>query len=428
MFEDISRGLKNEAAVFGQVLSDVPSAVWKEISNDWNNQSGKLLAKEGIALGLGVGTGIALARSPFLAKGVLGALLAYQGYDLGSKLTSLAGRAWHADSAIDRLMLSSQATTGVSRALADVAETTPAFMFGGGAGMYAGRKFSATNSFALSVRERLNDPAQFGFGKITSSIGEGARDLIPAATRERFAYFGSGSEKLPTTLMAADGKLNLLELSKLMAERHPWIERETLVRLNDGKIGRMMLGNEQWRSIRLADMKASKTYTGSDLELKLPLADRPGKVPFHTHPPEGMSATYPVVGARPSIFDLKNTSEVGIIQSGEMTTIYKGAAQEFAESRIAGRPFEPVLNSVIFDREAQLAFELKTVWSDELQGFQPTFARPLNYGETRRVLSSWDRDWSSISSISSDYNVLKYGSDPRAFEFLKLGVYKSPGS
>ncbi len=428
LFEDISRGLKNEASVFGQVLADVPSAVWKEIGEDWNKNCGKLLTKEGLSLGLGAATGIALARSPFLAKGVLGALFAYQGYDVGTKLFSLAGRAWDTDSPIDRQILSQHATKGISRALADVAETTPAFMLGGGAGMYAGRRFSATNNFALSVRDRLNDPAQYSVGKLNAAIEEGAANLIPAATRERWAFGGPGSERLPAKLMTENGKLDLLDLSRLMAERHPWIERETLVRLDDGKIGRMMLGTEQWRSIRLADMKASRTYIGSDLELKVPFADRSGNVTFHTHPPEGMSATYPVAGARPSIFDLRNTSDVGIIQSGELTTIFKGAAREFAESRIAGKPFEPTLNSIVFDRQAQMAFELKTVWSDQLQGFQPTFTRPLNYSEAKNVLSAWDRDWSSISSIASDYSMLKDMSNPKAFEFLKLGVYKSPGS
>ncbi len=428
MLEDFARGLKNEASVFGQVAENVPGAVWDEIKKDWQNHRTKLLAKEGVSLALGIGAGLALARSPFMVKGVLGALGIYQGCQLLSSAGAVAGRAWHADTDASRRLLVNEATAGISTAGAGILETTPTFLLGGGVSAFAGSRFAATRGLALSVREQINDPLHYNWQQGTAAGGRLAREAVPTAVRERLAWLGPGTRQLPESLLAADGKINILETARLMKEMHPWRETETLLRMPEGNVGRAMLGREQWASVRLSDMKVSRTYTGSDLEVKLPFPDREGRISFHTHPPEGMSRYYPVSGARPSVEDLKATMETGIIQSGTHTTIYQGAAREFLQSQVGKTPFQPELRAIILDPEKQLAAELCTEWAPATGDFIPTVARPLDYAETQKVLSAWDRKWSSISEIPTDHQVMSRFADPHVFEFLKLGVYKRAGS
>lgn len=435
VFESIAKGIKNEASVLGQVLSDAPGAIWDEVKNDWQHHRGKMLTKEGISLAVGVGTGIALSRSSFLVKGVLGLLAGYQGYHLLSSTGAVIGRAWHADSERYQHALAREATVGLSKAGADLLETTPAFMLGGGVGMLAGGRFGATRTMALTMREHVNNPLESGCERMASAVaqspkalGLAAAELVPGSLRERCAWVGPGTRQLPASLLSADGKINILETSKIMADLHQPMAENVPVGASHGWFGRTATHSEQWASVRLTDLKVTRTYAGKSLELKMPFPDREGRLMFHTHPPEGMSATYPVAGARPSIADLKSTVDVGIIQSGPLTTIYQGAAREFAASELGRTPFQPTLRALFLDRERQLAAELTTRWMPAAQAYQPSIIRPLDYSQATKILSNWDRRWSSIAAIPTDTEVLTNLANPHVFEFLKLGVYKHAGS
>lgn len=418
-------GLKNEASVFGKVVTDVPGAVWDEIRNDWNNHRGKLAAKEGISLAVGVGTGLALARAPFLMKTVLGAVFAYQGYEVASSAGSVIGRAWNAKTDASRRALANEAINGLSKAGADILETTPAFIAGGGAGLAASGEFAGPRRLAVAVQEHVNDPLKYGIQSSGIRFSSAAGELMPTTIRERFAWIGPGTKQLPTSLISAEGKINLLETTRLMADMHPTQDAATLGR---SRFFSPPSANEQWASIRLPDMKVSRTYYGNDLGVKMPFADREGRVMFHTHPTEGMSATYPVAGARPSVPDLQSTADLGIIQSGPLTTIYQGASREYLASQLQQTSFRPTLRALIFDREQKLAAELATTATADGKSFEAAIVRPLDYARTEEMLSAWDVKTSNISDIPTDYNAMLNLSKPQAFEFLKLGVYKNAES
>ncbi len=421
MFEGVTRGIENEASVLGQVITHAPAAIWDDIAGDWKNHRGALLEKGAISAAAGLGLGVLLSRSNFLVGGVLTGLAVAQGVDAGRSAFSLMGKAWGADSAARRDLLARQAIAGIGRCGADALETSTGFLAGGGAGIMLSRQFGATDALALAVRDRINDPARYRFEQSGSAVGHSLKNVLPDSLRDRAAFIGPGTERLPAALVAADGKVDVLNLSRILADKHPWTESERLVGTPDGQVARVMSGTEEWRSVRLSDLKASRTARGGPAGVELPAIDRPGRISFHTHPPEGMGESYLVSGARPSVNDLKATMDVGLIQSGPVTTVYEGAARSFMDSVSRGKPFEPTLRAVFFDRTRQLAASLETAWRADRGSFESAVIRPLDYQATAKVLSAWDKQWSSLSDIPTDSS---FFSKPGALEFVKLGVYK----
>lgn len=365
MFEDFTRGLKNEAAVIGGTLSNAPSAVWEELKKDFthSDRRGDLVTREAASFGFAAAATLALQRVPSFAKVGLGALGTLQALRLGSGVFGVMGDAWSADSDEKRNALVRKATGSFSREAASVVETTPAFLLGGGAGVLAGRRVAALDNMAFRVSDKVS-------------------------------WVGPGTERLPSSLLTKEGNINILGLSQELAAKHEWA------------------GAEVGRSVRLSDLTAGRTHTGKALGFEMSFPDKMDRVMFHTHPPVINGKLE--VGARPSVSDVLATADTGIIQSGKLTTIYEGAARQ----RLAtGIDTKPLLRAVVLDHENQVAVEL----TNAMHGRQwiSGVPRTLDYRQTLSVLSNWNRDWSAISKIpySSDNTV-----SPAAMRLLKLGL------
>ncbi|MBI4533232.1 MAG: hypothetical protein HY711_04725 [Candidatus Melainabacteria bacterium] len=382
MLEDLGQHVRNEAAVVGQVLAQAPGAIWEEICNDWQHDRHNLLKREGCALGVGAGLGVLLSRSPVLGGVALAVPTFAYGLGMASAVTSVLGRAWDANTQASRQALVSETTSKLAREGATTLETMPALILGGGAGVWASRRVYALDRLAFGVTEAAEFPA---------------RSLIP----ERLSWVGPGTKKLSSTLLMADGSFDALKLSELLASQHPW------------------QGVEVARAVRLSDMRVSRAMPGTPFSNQLGFPDAPGRVLFHTHPPVLATNGRSVLGARPSIGDLKETLDVGIIQSGEVTTIYQGAAREFVASHTAGTSFSPVMRAVTLDRQHQTALAWETRWDSSAGSYVPTLPTPLDYNQTLQVLSRWDRQWSSIQAITPDWG---FFANPD-IALLKLGVY-----
>jgi len=381
-FEDITRHVQNEASVVGQVLAEAPKAVWDEITNDCKNDRAGLELRAGISFVIGLGSGIALARSPVLGKCVFGTVGVYQSLRMASSVASVMGRAWDADSDQQRQSLVAEARASLAREGATALETLPTFAAGGAAGGFAARRVGVLDRFAYRVAEKVELPM-----------------------RDTLMFVGPGTERLPKTLMGSDSQLDVLTLSEMLSQRHPW------------------MGIEEARALRLSDLKLGRTIRGTDSSLDVLPDERPGRILFHTHPERGLSRSgYSVPGARPSLRDIANTGEFGIIQSGQLTTVYQGGRADFLANHADPTAFSPNLRAVVLDRENQLAVHLDTSWDWKKGDFIPHTARPLDYAETLRTLSSWDRSWASISAISSDFNAI---TKPGMLDLLKLGAYDS---
>ncbi len=372
--------LKNETSVVGQTLVDAPGAIWDEVANDWNNDRRNLLTRAGVSVGMGAGFGVLLSRSPLLGGTVVAAGTAYFGLKLASGVTPVMGRAWDADTDSERQALVAEASSKIGREGATLLETAPGLAVGGGAGIWASRRVAALDRMAFKVTEVAEFPA---------------RQMIP----EKLHWVGPGTERLPKTLLKPDGRVDMFQLSELLAKRHPWQSVEVI------------------RSVRLSDMKASRPAPGTPIETELGFADKPGHILFHSHPPALRNGGSIVSGARPSVEDLAGTMDAGIIQSGDLTTIYEGAARHVG---VSAKGFSPTLRSVIIDRKNQLAVELETRWSPDLRAYHPAVPRPLNYDQTVKVLSNWDRWWKSIEEIQTDFGAL---ASPASTRLLKIGAH-----
>lgn len=378
MFEDLTKSLKNEASVIGESLANAPAAIWDELRKDFSApERGNLIQRELAYGGAGLGIGVLLHRTPGFARFGLGALAAVQGLRIIGAVGSVAGRAWDADEDWQRKALVDEATRKLGTEGASIVESTPAMIFGGVAGG------------ALSRRVAVLDAAAF-------------------RTADKISFIGPGTEKMPKGLMKPDGRLDIVALSQQLAERHPW------------------KGVEVGRSVRLSDMKASRPTVGTETGLVTASHDRAGRVFFHTHPPE-LGSTTKVLGARPSYGDVVSTKELGVINSGTVTTVYEGLAAEAAAANAAGKPFNATLRAVVFDHQSKLAIELQNGWNPISQSWAPNPPRFIDYGETVKTLSNWDRSWSSISAIAPDSQALL---NPAFRSFLKLGTYESmmPGA
>jgi hypothetical protein len=367
VFEDLSKGVKNEASVIGGTLANAPGAIWDELRKDFTQEDRRdgLIKREAGAFTFAAGAALALQRVPSFAKLGLGALGAYQGLRLVSGFTGIVGDAWNADSEQQRKALVNRATGTFSREAATVLETTPAFLVGGGAGVMAGRRMAALDNMAFRVADRTS-------------------------------WIGPRTEKLPTSLLTKDGGVNMIGLSRELAARHEWA------------------GAEVGRSIRLTDLKAGRPTTGKALEFEAAFPDRMDRVMFHTHPP--VVDKHMNLGARPSVKDVIATADTGIVQSGQLTTIYEGIARQ---KLALGKEAPTTLRAVVLDHNNQVAVHLENVADLATGRWIGSVPRPIDYQQAVKVLSNWNRDWAAISKIRADELAVL---EPSAIRMMKLGM------
>src|SRR4030095_8088123 len=184
-------------------------ALWDEFSNDGNHDRRNLLARSGVSLGIGAGLGVVLSRSPLIGGAVVAAGSLYYGLKLSSGVTAVLGRAWDADTDSERQLLVTEASHKMGREAASMLETAPAMAIGGGAGVWASRRVAALDRMAFKVTEAAEFPMRAG---------------LP----EKLHWVGPGTERLPKTLLKPDGSLDILQLSEMLAKRHPWQRAEVI--------------------------------------------------------------------------------------------------------------------------------------------------------------------------------------------------------
>lgn len=361
--------LLNELNLAGAVVTDTPGKFVNALSDDWENHKGTLARRGVMSLGIGLGSGILMARSPALAKVGLGALGIYQvGRFSMAARTSLAD-AWNARSQTQLSLIACRATTALGHESALMVETLPGVIAGGAGGMALGRRVRMLSQISGRVADRV-------------------------------AFLGPGVDRLPSHLLSQEGKLNAIELSEILASKHPW------------------QGAEIGRSIDVRNLLAGRSTRGTAASVDISFSNRPGRLQFHTHSPHARLDGRTLVNSKPSAMDLAETAEVGIIQSGQRTTLYMGATREVAAQQAAGEALAPTLRAIVLDSQNKVAVQLETVFNSATGTYKPTIPRPLHYGEALKTLRNWDGTWQGISSISTDNAAL---SQEGMIELLKLG-------
>jgi len=342
---DFGQHLENELSVTGKVIAGAPSAIWNEISNDWQNDKGKLAERGLISAGIGFAATVALRRSPVVAGLIGTGLLAVQGIRGLVATGQLFGDAWDANTAAERDAVAKSADAGIGKEGALWAETLPGMIAGGGLAKYAANR----SALLESIGTKFTIGAEFPARKLPGM--------------ERLMYRAPGSFALPEDIVAADGRVDALKLSDILAEKTPWkgVEAARSVNISDAAV---------------SQMRATTALPGTAEDVNLGFYDKPGRILFHTHEPAW--------GPRPSKFDIESTDSLGIIQSGEKTAFYSGHLRQL----ISSGDRNPPLRALILDKGQQRAFVVDSLlkndaWTDAVPKY-------VDYSKATEMLKGLD--------------------------------------
>ncbi len=345
---DGSSSFENVAKVTARTLSQTPSAFYDEISRDIKEHPADALTR--VAGGAAIGAvGTVLLKNQKVALVATVAGLGWQGYEAASSLTGFVKRAASADNDSARQRLADASAHNLGRSLTNFTEAAPGMALGG---------YAASRAF--------------GAPPIYNRIGNAVEDKLVMPVKDRLAFVGPGAERVPVSLVTKDlqGKatVDVLELSRILGEKHPW------------------QGVETGRTLDLNSLKLSRSVSGGEQTLPwLPASTKAGKIPFHIHGPEAG------VGARPSLSDLLATKGLGIVKQGDQVAFYAGQFDQLSLMKSAGKLefFQPNMRTVIVDHASQTARSLSGSHSPTL-GWQMNETKHLDYQGTLKALKALD--------------------------------------
>ncbi len=352
---------ENVAKVTALTLAQTPSAFYDELSRDIKERPAEALTR--VAGGAAIGAvGTVLLKFPKVATAVTFAGLAWQGYEAVDTFSSFAKKASGASTESERSKLAQASSHNLGRSLTNFTEAAPGMVLGG---------WGASKAFGA--------PPVYG------RIGRAVEDKIIMPVKDRVAFIGPGTERLPASILKGEGKIDMLEVSRILGEKHSW------------------KGIETGRTLDLNSLKLSRPVAGNETHIPwLPGSNKSGKVPFHIHGPEA------TVGTRPSIYDIMATKGLGIIKRGDQVAFYIGHSDELALMQNAGKAelFKPGMRTVIVDHAEKTAQRL-TGRYDKVQGWFFDQSQPLDYGSALKTLKSLDvaKPWSSLEAISGQQSL-----------------------
>ncbi len=354
---------ENVAKVTALTLSQTPSAFYDELSRDLKERPAEVLTRAAGGAAIGA-VGTVLLKFPKVATAVTFAGLAWQGYEAFDTFSSFASKASGASTESERHQLAQVSSHNLGRSLTNFTEAAPGMVLGG---------WGASKVFGA--------PPVYG------RIGRAVEDKVIMPVKDRVAFIGPGTERLPASILKSEGRIDILEVSRILGEKHAW------------------KGVETGRTLDLNSLKLSRPVSGNETHIPwLPGSNKSGKVPFHIHGPES------TIGARPSIDDIMATKGLGIIKRGDQVAFYVGHGDELALMQNAGKAelFKPGMRTVIVDHAEKTAQRL-TGRYDRVQGWFFDQAQPLDYGSALKALKTLDvaKPWGSLEAISGQQSLSK---------------------
>jgi hypothetical protein len=345
---DGNSSFENVAKVTARTLSQTPSAFYDELSSDIKNHPSDLLTR--VAGGAAIGAvGTVLLKNQKVAVVAAVAGIGWQGYEAASSLSGFVKKAAIADNDTARQRLADTSAQNLGRSLTNFTEAAPGMVLGG---------------YAVS--------RAYGAPPVYNRIGKAVDEKLLMPVKDRVAFIGPGSERLPRSVVGKDAQgkatVDVLELSRILGDKHPW------------------KGVETGRTVDLSSLKLSRPVVGTKDELKwLPRSNEADKIPFHIHGPEAG------VGARPSMSDLLATRGLGIVKQGDQVAFFAGQFGPMSSMRMAGKIeyFQPSMRTVVVDHASQSARSLTGSY-DRLLGWQMNETRHLDYQGTLKALKALD--------------------------------------
>lgn len=385
-----SHATENVLVTTRDTLAKTPSKILEELQNDFTQNPGKVATVAVASTALGFGTTAMLSKFPKVGPYVVAGVAAYQGIRYAGNALDFLSEASSADTDFQRQLLVERASSGLGREGAMMIEGTPGLIAGG----------------ALATKMVGTPPAFRAVGSFVERNTPGSISRATAATKEfvseQWAFRGPGKMALPENILAADGKVNALELSEVLIPKHVW------------------KGVETGRSIDLLGGRISKPLYGKPTSLDPGFRDQPGRILFHTHGPES------TIGTRPGLFDLKATQDFGIISRGKQTAFFVGQGREFNAAVAAGteKAFAPKLQTLVLDSERQSAFVLESVWQPQLSAWHPAVPKFVDFKSAKAALTKIDitKPWPQIQEIPALPSIRGQNVDLSALQWLRTGV------
>ena len=192
---DLGQAVENNLAVAGKVLPTIHTAVWDELSNDWENHRGALVAKGAVATGVGIGLGLLCSRAPVLGREIMALAGMTQLTRMTTSGLSLIQMASAADTDAQREQVAGIARHGIAGEAALMIETLPGALAGAKGGAVLGRRYGLA-------------PGLAGFG-------QGLEAWQRKTFGDWFSYRGPGSGTLAVA-GEETGSIDLLKLGDRM--------------------------------------------------------------------------------------------------------------------------------------------------------------------------------------------------------------------
>lgn len=358
-------------SVFNKVCDSYPTALFDEVTAHWQDH----LARNVSEAASGAVFGYLACRVPRVAAVVAAAGGAQSAFAAFQRTAFLCDRAYNADT--DQAQ-SSVASAITQDAVEQSLHTMPTLV-GLGGGFGVGRFASKRASEFAASNWTHDDPLNSTLLRKFATIPYEVRNAVSAVRTDIFPVWrGPGSDQLPMEFKSPDGTHNLMGITKWLADRHPWE------------------GHEVSRFVRKSDLRASMFTEGTPISVTQPTYKNDDVFDFHIHPPGKASNSVP------SSADQTVAKGLGIIQSGERTTLYVGrndlmkelGVQDSAGYLHRGKYWFPNVH-VVFDRQRRLAMEAHPeIEHDGLRG-----RRPLDYDELERRLTNFDGNWSTMRTV-----------------------------
>lgn len=282
---DISTGLSNEAHVAGKTLTVAGDAFLNELSNDAHD--GSLVRTVGISIPIGLGTDLALARSPTTFKGlvvVAGLVLgARELYNEGGNAIRFLSNAWNANSEEEQQKLALSGGTELGRQTLTFAEGSVGLGIGG-----------LGSRIALAYSPELS---QFSHS-VTSHLDYAVRSTVP---EDWWFSRAMGGRALGENYVNSDGLVNGINLVR---------------------DGRRFDGVESMQIVDPARRRATAWVPGTPRSAYIFDQQEPGLVSLHTQR-----------SRIPSFNDLHSNDGVNVIVTDKGMTIFGGRKQEWLAAR-----------------------------------------------------------------------------------------------
>lgn len=350
---DFGQAIENNLAVAGKVFPTIHTAVWSELSNDWENQRGATITKGVVATGVGVGLGLLCSRAPVLGREIMALAGMTQLTRLTTSGISLIQMASAADTEAQRVQVASAVRHGIAGEAALLVETLPGALLGAKGGALVGRRYGLASGLA-------------GFG-------QGLEAWQRKTFGDMFTYRGPGSGKLAVA-GEETGSVDLLKLGDRMNDAFAATDTRFGVRqLEQARIWKLGAGGEGEVKVGqtiLGRVRADNITSGQEVRLGR-YADNV------SHPHRDGDITL-------STGDFNAVKKDGIV----VAHADDGSVMIFGNGKEGLGNANSIWQSLVTQPSESVALRVTSKWNPRT-GLEPVAIQPVAWAQAERMLRSY---------------------------------------